>query len=109
MKAQAVTSGIADIPGWVMDTITAVYGEGGIEPIVTATLSGPLDRPNIKFGGKALKPSGMSVQTDSLKKLLPGILGGSQTGTQQQQPSPQPLKKLKPEDLLKDLLKGFGG
>ncbi len=108
-KAQAVTSGIADIPGWVMDTITAVYGEGGIEPIVTATLSGPLDRPNIKFGGKALKPSGMSVQTDSLKKLLPGILGGSQTGTQQQQPSPQPLKKLKPEDLLKDLLKGFGG
>ena len=107
-SARAVTRGSADLPAWKIDAVTSVYQGEGAEPFVTATLSGPLDAPNIKLGGSALKPSSSTTQVNPLEKLLPGLLGGTlpkpsekQSGQQQSAP--------KPEDLLKNLLKGLGG
>jgi hypothetical protein len=108
-SARAVTRGSANIPAWRINTVTAVYKGEGPDPIVTATLSGPLDAPNVKFGGRVLKPSGTTTQANPLEKLLPGILGGAKPQSPQKPQSGQPAKQLKPEDLLKDLLKGLGG
>ena len=107
-SARVVTRGSADLPAWKIDAIASVYQGEGTEPFVTATLSGPLDTPNIKLGGNALKSSNNTTQVNPLEKLLPGLLGGTQLQpSEKQSGSPQNIPK--PEDLLKSLLKGFGG
>ena len=107
--ARAVTRGTADLPALQIDTVTAVYKGDGSEPFVTAALSGPLDAPSIKFGGNALKPGKSATQASPLEKLLPGILGGKKPQSAPKPASGQSQQQLKPEDLLKDLLKGLGG
>ena len=57
----------------------------------------------------ALKPGGAATQVNPLEKLLPGILGGAKPQSPQKPQSGQSPQQLKPEDLLKDLLKGLGG
>ena len=108
-SARAVTRGSADLPAWKINSVTAVYKGEGTEPFVTATLTGPLDAPDIKFGGNALKPGGAATQVNPLEKLLPGLLGGTKPQSTENPQSGQSQQKLKPEDLLKSLLKGFGG
>ena len=107
--ARAVTRGSANLPAWQIDSVTAVYKGEGSDPFVTAALSGPLDSPRMKFGGSALKPGGAATQVNPLEKLLPGILGGAKPQAPKKPQSGQSPQQLKPEDLLKDLLKGLGG
>jgi uncharacterized protein involved in outer membrane biogenesis len=107
-SARAVTRGSADLPAWKIDAVTSVYQGEGTEPFVTATLSGPLDAPNIKLGGSALKPSNTTTQVNPLEKLLSGLLGGTLPKPSEKQ-SGQPQNAPKPEEILKNLLKGLGG
>jgi len=107
-SARVVTRGSADIPAWKIDAIASVYQGKGTVPFVTATLSGPLDTPNIKLGGNELKRRNNMTQVNPLEKLLPKLLGGTQLQPSEKQ-SGQPQNILKPEDILKNLLKGFGG
>ena len=65
-------------------------------------LTGALDSPNPKVVGGFLRSSRPEPAANSIKQILPGILGpkpesGSGSG------------KVKPKDILRGLLKGLGG
>jgi len=95
---RALTVGAADLPRWLIDSTTSVLrrGDSAQSPYIAVTLSGPLDSPNVKMGGSFLS-SGSTSSSNPLQQILPGILG-SQSGS----------KKVEPQDVLRDLLKGLG-
>ncbi|NQV48440.1 MAG: AsmA family protein [Rhodospirillaceae bacterium] len=109
-----------------------ILGQGSAEQILPFTIKGVLDAPNVKLDTSRLQSAGLPIPglENVLKKkgvgqlldqLLPG-LGGAATTTPQPAPSqpsggseppPPPSsqqqpQKIKPQDLLKGLLKGLG-
>ncbi|MCW9034752.1 MAG: AsmA family protein [Rhodospirillales bacterium] len=113
-KGQA--KGTVDLPNWYVDTrgevtmaqnlLTALLATQVKMPSkVPFTVIGPLDNPSVKLltGSKSTvtQPQQPSNPVGTLlQQIIPGAQQ-QQQGTQQQEP-----KKLKPEDIFKQLLKG---
>ncbi len=100
-EATALTQGTADLARWRIDTKTEVYrAQDKTAPFVTADLSGPLDEPNVKIGGQALQrqaapaPAPAPVAPKTKAQPVP----------QAQPPAPQ---QPKPEEIIKEGLKGL--
>lgn len=92
-NAYALTHGNASLPAWVLNSRTDVFRSGDSEtPYLTASLSGPLDEPNVRIGGLPLQRAPQSQEQSS---------GGDAA-----QDSGQP-KKIEAEDLIKGLIKGL--
>jgi hypothetical protein len=95
--ARALTRGTADLPRWRLDSRTEVFR--AVDPetaYLTARLKGPLDAPDVKVGGQPFQ------------RKAPASAGGDQP---QAEPAPEaspPPRKIKPEDLIKGLLKSLG-
>jgi hypothetical protein len=103
--------------------------------VLPIRINGRLDAPNVKLdtskmpGGGLVLPGSLGkkleeklqkkLQKKGLGGLLKGIIGDGPAGTGKRQlppppgtpppPPPQEPRKIKPEDLIKDLLKGLGG
>ncbi|MEX2616072.1 MAG: AsmA family protein [Alphaproteobacteria bacterium] len=100
--ARAITVATADLPRWTIDSTTSVLrgGDAAAEPYISIGLSGPLDSPNVRAGGTFLSRdnAGAAEPSDPIGKILQGVTGGDG----------QSQEKVKPEDVLKGLLKGLG-
>ncbi len=95
--AVALTRGSASLPAWQVNSRTDVYrNQNPDSPFLTATLTGPLDKPNAKIGGDVFQRRDESA---------PSTTGPAPTNSQ---PQPQQLQDVKPEDLLKGLLNKLG-
>ena len=100
-NARALTEAKADLPRWRLDSRTEVFREEDPKmPYLTARLEGPLDEPNVQVGGQPFRrqaPASAEKRGDS---------------PAQPEAAPAPLEqreKIKPEDIIKDLLRGLGG
>ena len=114
---QALLQGTVALVPWQMDMDLRVLREADPldDPIVTVELTGPLDSPNVRLAGAALKSAAPQPSTlgDTLEQFLPGVFGG---GEQPQQPQPEQPEQPQPEqpelpspvDILKGILEGFG-
>lgn len=94
--ATALTKGTADIALWTLDSTTEVLrAETGTTPYLTVKLAGPLDEPNVKVAGQPFQRQ----QQPAAQPAQPG------TEPAPSQPAaPQPAK---PEDIIKEGLKGL--
>jgi uncharacterized protein involved in outer membrane biogenesis len=116
--AEATLTGTLDLPAWTMDIKTLLQlTEHADAPRVGIGFSGPIDHPQrdvktheleqflLKRAGARLLNKGKTGD------LLRGLLGDGTAGAPPPaggQPSP-PAQQIKPEQLLKNLLKGLGG
>ena len=113
--ARALTRGTADLAAWRIDTRTEVTETDGnsAAPLITVVLTGPLDRPNQRFGGTALQRAPAPAPVAPAPAAPAPAVGPQPSGTQSATPAPtpEPAQPLKPRDLikkgLKDLLKGL--
>jgi len=97
-QATAHVHGTADLPAWLLDMRADVYRAKDASPFVTVDLRGPLDQPNPRIGGQMLQ------QQPQASPSGPAPSGGGAAP----QPAPQPApEQLKPEDVLKEGLKGL--
>ncbi len=108
--ATALTQGTADLARWKIDTQTDVYrAEDKTAPFVNAKLSGPLDKPNVKIGGQALRSKAAPAPA-APSPAAPAPVAPSpqaQPAAPAPQPQPTPPRPVKPEDILKEGLKGL--
>jgi hypothetical protein len=80
-----------------------VYRAGDANPFVTVDLRGPLDAPNPRIGGQVLQRQPKAAPSGPAP-AGPAPSGGGAAN----QPAPQPAPEdLKPEDVLKEGLKGL--
>ncbi|MGO1120169.1 AsmA family protein [Rhodovibrionaceae bacterium A322] len=96
----ATFSGVlADLPRWGIDTLITLQRKGYDRPDLEVGLRGPLDRPNPRIKDLRLR------RNDS--QAAPATSGDQ---SQQQPSGNQPVdpQKVKPEDVIRGLLKGFG-
>ncbi len=90
-NASIFTAGTANLPAWLLDSRSDLFrsqDSDQINPYVVAEVKGPLDEPNVRVGGRAFQRS------------KSGSSGGS--GSSSGSSSPE---KIKPEDVLRGLLK----
>jgi len=94
-QATAHVHGMADLPAWLLDMRTDVYrAEDSTAPFVTVDLRGPLDAPNPRIGGQVLQRQPQAAPSGPAPT----------SGGAAPQPAPQ---QIKPEDVLKEGLKGL--
>lgn len=114
---QALLQGAAALPPWQVDMDLRVLREADPpdNPFVTVELTGPLDSPNVRLAGAALRGAAPQPSTlgDTLEQFLPGVLGGGEQPQPQQpeqpeQPQPEQPELPSPVDILKGILEGFG-
>ena len=92
-NAYALTHGNASLPAWELKSRTDVFRAGdGETPYLTASLSGPLDEPNVRIGGLPLQRAPQTEEQSS---------GGGAS-----QDSGQP-RQIEAEDLIRGLIKGL--
>ncbi|MFQ6018429.1 MAG: AsmA family protein, partial [Kiloniellaceae bacterium] len=107
--AEALTKATVDLPAWTIDSQTDVFQATAPQtPSLTVGLRGPPDDLVVKLGGAALQtPTLPFVQ----EPAAPAPSGPAPTAPQPSSPAPEPTGPLpvQPEDVIKDLLKGFGG
>ncbi|MDH3968427.1 MAG: AsmA family protein [Rhodospirillales bacterium] len=97
--ARALTRARADLPKWRLDSRTEVFRAADPKtPYLTARLKGPLDEPDVKIGGQAFQR----------KAPAPASAGGDQPQSEPAPDAPPPPRKVKPKDLIKDLLESLG-
>ena len=123
---RALTAGDIDLPKWTLGTVTDVTLGQDTDPFITAQAAGTLDDPYVKkVSGAFLRsrpastapstkeetqPQPAGKATDPLQKLLPG-LSLPQQSQQPNQPDEQQSttpKKVRPDEVLNELLKGLG-
>ena len=109
-SAYADTRGSVDLPAWRLDSLTEVYQTSAPQsPELTVGLRGPLDSPDVKIGGQALRlPTAPAVE-QPLAPSGPQPSSTTPTQTQPQESAPLEPAPLEPEQLIKGLLKNFGG
>ena len=116
-KGLARLSGDIDLPAWIMDTDTTVSMKQDPQTaLLTVNASGPIDKPDLKYGGKAV--TGSKGILGGLEQLIPGLSKEPQKAQpsavegqeQQQQPAQaeEKEKSLSPEEFIKGILKGLG-
>lgn len=91
-NATIFTAGTANLPNWLLASRSDLFRSQDadqINPYVVAEVNGPLDKPNVKVGGQAFQ-----------RKKSSG--SGSSSGTSSSS------QKVKPEDVLRGLLKDLG-
>lgn len=97
--ATALTKGTADIAQWTLDSTTEVLRkETGTTPYLTVKLAGPLDEPNVKVAGQPF-------QRQQAPAALPSQ--PAQPGTEPAPSQPAAPQPVKPEDIIKEGLKGL--
>ena len=96
--AVALTRGSASLPAWQVNSRTDVYSnQNPNAPFLTATLTGPLDKPNTKIGGDVFQR-----QQPQQQQQQQGVTSGG--GLLGPAPSGDPAQPVTPEGLLNDLL-----
>jgi len=78
--ARTLTHGTANLPPYTMNMATDVFRGGGNEPFITATLTGPIDGPNIKLGGAGFAGAAGALTSPEgaagvLQQVAPGVAG----------------------------------
>jgi len=97
--ARALTRGRVDLPKWRLDSRTEVFRAADPKtPYLTARLKGPLGEPDVKIGGQPFQR----------KAPAPASAGDDQPQSEPAPEAPPPPRKIKPKDLIKDLLKSLG-
>ena len=89
-NASIFTAGTANLPGWLLSSRSDLFRSQDadqVNPYVIAEANGPLDEPNVKVGGQAFQ-----------RKKSGGSKPSSGSGSSSSQ-------KVKPEDVLRGLLK----
>jgi hypothetical protein len=105
--AEALTAGNVNLPSWQMESRTDVFRDADPQnAYLTAVLRGPPDSPNVRIGGQPFQRREQPAAAEE-----PAVIQVPEQGQEQEAPAqPQPLK---PEELLKEgvkgLLKGLGG
>jgi uncharacterized protein involved in outer membrane biogenesis len=100
-NAQALTRGRADLPQWRLDSRTEVFrAEDPKTAYLTARLKGPLDAPDVAVGGLPFQRRAPAEAGDTPAPGAPAP----------EAPAPEatPPRKIKPEDVIKNLLKSLG-
>jgi uncharacterized protein involved in outer membrane biogenesis len=98
-NARALTRGRADLPRWLLDSRTEVFrAEDPNTAYLTARLKGPLDEPDVAIGGLPFQR----------KAPAPAEAGDAPAPGEPAPEAPPAPRKIKPEDVIKDLLKSFG-
>ncbi len=90
-NASIFTAGTANLPSWLLASRSDLFRSQDadqVNPYVIAEVNGPLDEPNVKVGGQAFQ-----------RKKSGGAKPSSSSG------SSSSSKKVKPEDVLRGLLK----
>ncbi len=67
--AEALVTGLADLPGWLVDARAAVYRkdeDSEESPYLTTDFQGRLDQPDLRFGGWVFRPKPAPVPEQSL-------------------------------------------
>jgi hypothetical protein len=96
-----------NLPNWQMESRTDVFRDADPQnAYLTAVLRGPPDSPNVRIGGQPFQRREQPAAAEE-----PAVIQVPEQGQEQEAPAqPQPLK---PEELLKEgvkgLLKGLGG
>ncbi|WP_193367739.1 AsmA family protein [Pelagibius marinus] len=103
--AQALTAGNVNLPSWHMESRTDVFRDADPQnAFLTAVLRGPPDSPNVRISGQPFQRREEPAAAEQ-----PAVIQVPEQGQEQESPA-QPMK---PEDLLKEgvkgLLKGLGG
>ncbi len=104
-SAEALTAATVNLPTWQMNSQTDVFRDSDPESAyLTAKLRGSLDGPDVNINGQPFQRRQETPAADPASPVAPQ--GGAEV------PAEQP-KPVKPEDLLKEglkgLLKGLGG
>ncbi len=132
--AYALVTGTVDLPGWRLNALNEVYRpQAPQSPYVTVTLRGPLDDPDWKLGGDAIRGQGLGqglplLQLPTIPLLQqpattetsgPTPTGPQPTGSTTTEPTPasptttEPApsepSKIEPKDFIKGILQGLGG
>ena len=95
--ARALSVGVANLPGWLIDSRTTLRRDGdGADPYMTVRLTGRLDEPNVKSGGTWLRGQRKAPRKSTGVKKTPSALAPAE------QPEPP-----KPEQLFLDILKSL--
>ena len=101
--ARALTRGSADLPRWRLDSRTDVFRAADPEtPYLTARLKGPLDEPDVRIGGQPFQRKA-PAPAEAGDEPSPG-----EPAPDAPPPDAPPPGKIKPKDLIKDLLKRLG-
>ena len=69
--AEALVTGLADLPAWLVDARAAVYRkdkDSEESPYLTTDFQGRLDQPDLRFGGWVFKPKPAPQPTESLSE-----------------------------------------
>jgi uncharacterized protein involved in outer membrane biogenesis len=97
--ARALTQAKADLPRWHLDSRTDVFRAAEPKtPYLTARLKGPLDEPDVQVAGQPFQR----------RAPAPAGTEDSQAQPEAAPESPPPSQQIKPEDIIKNLLKGLG-
>ncbi len=103
-EANALTQGTADLAAWKVDTQTEVFKAADPNTaFVTAKLTGPLDKPNVKVGGLPFQRQKQPAAQPVLP-VQPAQPGAEATPAPAQPTAPA---QIKPEDIIKQGLKGL--
>ncbi len=105
-NAEALTAGNVNLPVWQMESRTDVYRDTDPQnAYLTAVLRGPPDSPDVRISGQPFQRREEPAPSEA-----PSVI---QVPGQGQEAEPQPAQPPKPEELLKEgvkgLLKGLGG
>ena len=102
-NAQALTRGRADLPQWRLDSRTEVFrAEDPKTAYLTARLKGPLDAPDVAVGGLPFQRRA-PAPAEAGDTPAPGA-----PAPEAPAPEATPPRKIKPEDVIKNLLKSLG-
>jgi len=111
--ATANLEGKADIAAWQIGSLMRVFRSVDTdEPYLTFDLRGPLNEPNIRIGGqpfKSKKPEKKPKETKTISDTLglQGLQPEDDTEVPDNTEKKKKKKKIQPEDVLKDFLKGL--
>ena len=100
---RALTSGTVNLPEWTIDSVTDITLGQDREPYLSAQVAGALDDPYVrKVSGALLRGRPVTPQAEGAAQPDSRMVEPPQQGQ-----APPRNQKLKPEDVLKDLLQGL--
>ena len=103
----ATTRATVDLPRWNLNSTTELVDDPRQKPLVTFSAAGPIDAPSkTRVGGRLLSQGptiGEETANNPPRQVLPGLLGGSTSGS----PNTEGKNKVNPGKLLEGIFKQF--